>query len=139
MNFSLDSLVDNLSEIKNKSCIRCKERNKTFQPCEFFKLDGNRLMYKRWECQDVCYKPLQPLTDKFANTYRLGNNDNQKFELLLRKGVYPYEYIDDWKGFKETELPSKEDFYSNLRLESIKDKEYQHKKNVTSTFKIKNL
>ena len=47
MNFSLDSLVVNLSEIKNKSCIHCKERNKTFQPCEFFKLDGNRLMYKR--------------------------------------------------------------------------------------------
>ena len=96
-------------------------------------------MYKCLECQDTSYKPLQPLIDKFANTYRLCNNDNHKFILLLRKGVYPYEYIDDWKRFNETELPSKEDFYSNLCLESITDKDYEHAKNVWNTFKIKNL
>ena len=139
MNFRLDSLVDNLSEIKNKTCIRFKERNKTFQPYEFVKLDESRLMYKCLECQDVSYKPLQPLIDKFPNTYRLCNNDNQKFILLPRKGVYPYEYIDDWKRFNETELPSKEDFYSNLRLESIKDKDYEHAKSVWNTFKVENL
>ena len=139
MNFTLDSLVDNLSEIKIKTCIRFKERNKTFQPCEFVRLDESRLMYKCLECQDVSYKPLQPLIDKFPNTYRLCNNGNQKVILLPRKGVYPYEYIDDWKRFNETELPSKEDFYSNLRLESIKDKDYEHAKNVWNTFKIKNL
>ena len=139
MNFSLDSLVDNLSEVKHKTCIRCKERNKPTQPCEFVKLDENRLMYKCLECQDVSYKPLRPLIDNVANTCRLCDNDNQKVILLLRKGVYPYEYRDDWKRFNETELPSKEDFYSNRRIESIKDKDYEHAKNVWNTFKIKNL
>ena len=88
MNFSLDALVDNLSEIKNKTWIRCKERNKTSQPCEFVKLNKNRLMYKSLECQDISYKPLQPLIDKFANTYRLSDKHNQTFVLLLRKGIH---------------------------------------------------
>ena len=34
---------------------------------------------------------------------------------MLRKGVYPYKYIDSWKRFDETSLPKKEDFYSNLK------------------------
>ena len=127
MNFSLDSLVDNLSEIKNKKCIRFKERRKNSQLREFVKLDENRLLYKFLECEDISHKPLQPVIDNFANTYRLFNNNNQKFILLLRKR---YEYIDDLKRFNESELPSKEGFYSNLRLESIKDKDYEHAKNV---------
>ena len=53
MNSSLDSLEDNLPEIKNKTCIRCKERNKTTQPCEFVKLNENRLMHKCLECQEI--------------------------------------------------------------------------------------
>ena len=35
---------------------------------------------------------------------------------MLRKGVYPYEYMDSWKKFNETSLSSKEDFYSNLNM-----------------------
>ena len=53
LDFSLDSLVHNLSEIQNKSCIRCKERNKTIQPCEFVKLDDHKLMYRCLECKHI--------------------------------------------------------------------------------------
>ena len=79
------------------------------------------------------------LIDKFNNTYRLCDNDNERFVLLLRKGVYPYKYIDNWERFNETALPSKDAFYSNLNLEYIKDKHYNHAKTVWNTFKIKNL
>ena len=36
--------------------------------------------------------------------------------MLLRKGVYPYEYMDSWERFNETSLPAKKDFYSELIL-----------------------
>ena len=52
------------------------------------------------------------LIKKFPNTYQLCNNDRNKFELLLRKGVYPYEYMDSWKRFEEESLPDKKSFYS---------------------------
>ena len=38
---------------------------------------------------------------------------------LLRKGVYPYEYMDDWKKFDEEKLPDKSTFYSSFNKEEI--------------------
>ena len=48
------------------------------------------------------------LIKKFYNTYQLCDNDFDKFNLLLRKGVYPYEYMDKWEKFNEDKLPDKE-------------------------------
>ena len=43
--------------------------------------------------------------------------------MLLRKGVYPYGYMDSWEKFDETTLHTKEAFYSNLNLEDIIDED----------------
>ena len=43
---------------------------------------------------------------------------------MLRKGVNPYEHMDDWKKFNETSLPEKEGFYSPLNIEDITDADY---------------
>ena len=59
--------------------------------------------------------------------------------MLLRKGVYPYEYMDDWEKFSETTLPEKEEFYSNLNMEDTTDEDYMHGKRVCKDFEIKNL
>ena len=58
---------------------------------------------------------------------------------MLRKGVYPYEYMDNWERFNETSLPSKESFYSNLNMEIIEDIDYKHGNNVFNKFKLNNL
>ena len=50
--------------------------------------------------------------------------------MLLRKGVYPYEYIDSWERFHETSLPDKEAFYSSLNMENFRDFDYRHAKRV---------
>ena len=57
----------------------------------------------------------------------------------MRKGVYPYDYIDNWERFNETLLPSKESFCSNLNMENIDDIDYRHGNNVCKRFKFKNL
>ena len=82
---------------------------------------------------------LTELSEKFPNTYRFCNRYLNKFSLLLRKGAYPYEYMDSWGRFKETELPDKESFYSELNKESITDEDYVHAQKVWEVFKIKNL
>ena len=59
--------------------------------------------------------------------------------LLLQKGVYPYEYRDNWEKFSETSLPEKENFYSHLNMEDITDADYSLAKKLCKDFEIKNL
>ena len=47
--------------------------------------------------------------------------------------------MDSWKRFNETELLSKDKFYSTLNLEDISDDDYAHAINVWNTFNISNL
>ena len=61
-----------------------------------------------------------------------------KLDLMVRKGVYPYDYMDSFKKFKE-QLPSKEEFYSILNDEHISDEDYQHAQNVWNEFNLKNM
>ena len=58
--------------------------------------------------------------------------------MLLRKGVYPYEYMDGWDKFIET-TPSKELFYSNLTMTNITEMDYIHANNIFKTIKLNNL
>ena len=59
--------------------------------------------------------------------------------MLLRKGVYPYEYIDEWDKFNEKVLPGKDSFHSNLTLENISETDYAHANNVFKKSNINNL
>ena len=59
--------------------------------------------------------------------------------MLLRKDVYPYEYLDSWEIFDETSLPDKEAFYSSLNMEGITDVDYRYAKRDFKNFNNKNL
>ena len=60
-------------------------------------------------------------------------------DLLCKKGIYPYEYMDSWGRFAETRLPDKEKFYSKLDDEHITDEEYAHAQAVLEAFECKTL
>ena len=82
----------------------------------------------RENCLDE--KIIKDLTKKFPITYNFCKGDINTFVMLLRKGVYPYEYMDSWEKFDENSLPPKKDFYSELNLEDIRDSDYEHAKKV---------
>ena len=65
-------------------------------------------------------------------------NDRQH-ELLIRKGIYPYEYMDSWDRFKKTSLPSIERFYSSLNMSGISDSDYEHACSIWQEFRIRNM
>ena len=136
MSSSLSKLVDNLSEgIHDNKCSDCESN------LDYIKIKKNeKLLLKCFNC-NISYKKKfnKDLIKKFKNKYSFCNSDLNKFILLLRKGVYPYEYMDKWEGFNETSLPSKESFYSNLNMEDINDIDYRHGNNVFNKFKLNNL
>ena len=76
-------------------------------------------------------------TDQFVNLkkYYSGN----QLSLVLRKGVYRYDYVDCMKKFGETSFPPKEAFYSKLTGEDITDEDYWHAQTVGNEFNIESM
>ena len=117
----------------------CRERKKIEPLCDFIELKNNKLHHKYNICKKRWLTPLGRLIKKFQNTHKLWNNDLKKFILLVKKGVYPYDYMDSWERFDETILPNKKAFCSELYLEDITDEDYIHAQKVFEELNIKNL
>ena len=80
----------------------------------------DQLIFRDFECKNNYKNDFnKQLIKGFANIYEFCNEDINKFIFLLRKGVYPYEYMDSWERFDETPLPDKEALYSSLNMEDI--------------------
>ena len=126
MSTSLSSLVDNLSDgFHCNKCIDCESS------LDYMITWDDQLMLRCFECKKNYQKDLnKDLINRFESTYEFCNKDINRFILLLRKGIYPYEYIDS----RET-LPDKEAFYSSLNMEGITNVDFTHSKRVYKEFK----
>ena len=68
-------------------------------------------IHKCLSCNKYYSKKLnEGLKKKFKNIFTFSNNIINKFILLLKKGVYPYEYMNDWEKVNETTLHGKNNF-----------------------------
>ena len=151
MESSLSNLVNNLSEELHR--IKCKlghddEKCETctikYKYCDCFleytNFKDDLIEYKCLCCKiSYQHKFDEKLKERFFNTYKFSNHNSNKFIFLLSKGVYPYEYMDDWEKFNETSLSKKEDFYSHLNMKDITDTDYVHAKKVCKELEIRNL
>ena len=63
---------------------------------------------------------------------------DKKTDLLSRKGVYPYEWMDSFEKFKQP-LPAKEAFYSQLNETEISEEDFQHAQKVWKEFEMKTM
>ncbi|KAJ1526545.1 hypothetical protein ONE63_008132 [Megalurothrips usitatus] len=65
--------------------------------------------------------------------------DDHKFNLMARKGVYPYKYFDCLERFHETCLPQREAFRNDLTGAEVSEVDYVHAQNVFKVFNMSNL
>ena len=131
---SLPNLVNNPSEgVHRTKCKlghadkKCKTCGMKYMFCNFFleyiNFKDELIEYKCLRCnKNYQHKFDEKLKEQFLNKYTFSNYNNNKFISLLRKGVYPYEYMDDLKKFNKTSLPEKEsdtlllaDVFENFR------------------------
>ena len=93
------------------------------------------------------FKFISSSLDSLVNNLAKGGHQFFGFELynevqrklLIRKRIYPYDYVDSWVKFNETSLPSIESFYSSLNMSGISDSDYEHARSVWREFRIKNI
>ena len=101
---SLSNIVVNLSEgLHCDKCIDCRS-------CiDYMVFSDGQLIFRCFECKNNYKKDFnKELIKRFTNIFEFCNKDINKSILLLRKGVYPYEYMDGWERFDEMSLPDKE-------------------------------
>ena len=65
---------------------------------------------------------MSPDTSLFVEGVHCTDEDEEKRNLMLKKGIYPYEYMNDFARFEETALPPQEEFYSKLSGKGITEK-----------------
>ena len=86
---------------------------------------------------------LDSLVNKLARGggefFGFENNSDHQCGLLIQKGIYPYEYMNNWDRFEETALLSASSFYSKLNMSGVSDQDYEHACKVWRDFEIKNL
>ena len=92
------------------------ERLNIKSECDFIAFKNDRLNYRCRECGKECSKLINAAIKKFSSLHQFCKGDLNKFVLLLRKGVYPYEYMDSWERFDETSLHDETTFYRELYL-----------------------
>ncbi|XP_060870596.1 uncharacterized protein LOC132945009 [Metopolophium dirhodum] len=78
---------------------------------------------------------ITPGFEKFRDSAK--HFSTQDLPLVTRKGVYPYDYTDEWDKLEETSLPAKKYFYSTLDESHIKHEDFEHANTVWNHFNVK--
>ena len=71
--------------------------------------------------------------------FGFNDHDETQYNLLTRKGIYPYEYMSSWDKFEESQLPPIEAFCGNLSMTNISEDDYQYAQRVWDAFGIRSL
>ena len=135
MNTGLDKLVNNL--LKCDKCDSCKPGDcmkKYFEDGKIKIFNGIGRCDKCINCLNSKKSCKNPMINKLKNT-SLKYKD--KLHLLIRKGVFPYDYFNSSKRFDEDKLPCKESFYNILTDNHISDNDYEYANKIWKEFDMK--
>ena len=103
-------------------------------------MSGNRLMFiDSFQFMSSSLDKLASNLPKDDIIYTSEAFKGERLDLLSKKGVYPYDFMNSFEKFNNRELPTKDQFYSILNDEHITDDEYIHAKEVWDTFYIKTM
>ena len=101
---------------------------------------GNHLTFiDRFQFMSSCLDKLVSNLPKDDLIYTSKAFKGKRLDLMSQKGVYPYDFMDSFEKFNQTELPNKDHFYSILNDQHFTDDEYDHATKVWNTFMIKTM
>ena len=135
-NFDQSFLIRALQNLDNKIPFSCLPRNSN----KFISLQIGSFIFK--DSYLFLNKSLDYLTKTINDVDRTSLKQEfgeENYQLLTKKGIYPYDYFDNTKKYNEKKLPDKEEFFNKINNKNISDEDYNHAKNVFEKFKCKNL
>lgn len=135
--------IRELGETTGKITLIPKTKEKYISFSKFIPINDDYVQLRFVDSFHFLSTSLDTLTrslnaDDFVHLRSHYPKDNE-FNLLTRKGVYPYDYMTGWNRYAETKLPTKEHFYNLLNDENISDIDYEHAQTVWREFNIRTL
>ena len=103
---------------------------------------GSRVTFRFIDSFRFMASPLEKLasyldTDKKTIVKReFVHLDDGRLKLFMKKGVFPYEYLDSWAKLDKVELPPTEALHSGLKNSDISAEDYSHAQAVWREFDI---
>ena len=73
------------------------------------------------------------------NRISLKQEFDKNYQLLTKKGIYPYDCFNNTKKYNEQKLPDKKEFFNKINNKDISDEDYTHAQTVFKKFNCKNL
>lgn len=136
--------ITELSNTIGRITLIPKTKEKYISMTKFIPIDGQKSAQLKFIDS---FNFLNSSLDQLASTLHPSDYVNIKkyfpnprqFELVRKKGIYCYDYMDSWERYEETELPAQNFFYNKLTSENITDESYKHAKIVWNEFNITNL
>ena len=134
-NFDQSFLIRALQNLDNKIPFSCLPRNSN----KFISLRIGSFIFK--DSYLFLDKSLDYSTGTMNDNDRISLKQEfgENYQLLCKKGIYPYDYFDNTKKYNEQKLPDKEEFFNKINNKNISDEDYTHAKNVFDKFECKNL
>jgi hypothetical protein len=140
---SLDKLVNNLADkSKIKGCKYCPRRGPPKSVARHEKISHTsdyQTEYTHTKKSSTLPELFPNLHARFKKKWKNLPDQEKAFEMLTRKLVYPYEYMNSFDKFKETELPPKSKFYNRLTQKHISSEDYSFVQKLWTTFRLDNL
>ena len=125
----------------SKHCDNVRVIKQSFEKFMTFSFCGLRFIDSILFMAESLEKLTESLKTENADIYENFHFMKAKFgenaELMIRKGIYPYEYVKNENVFKLEGLPEQKCFYSALRNESVSDEEYAYAQKVYKTMRCK--
>ena len=134
-NFDQSFLIRALQNLDNKIPFSCLPKNSN----KFISLQIGSFIFK--DSYLFLNKSLDYLTGTINDDDRISLKQEfgKNYQLLTKKGIYPYDYFDNTKKYNEQKLPNKEEFFNKINNKNISDEDYEHAKSVFEKFECKNL
>ena len=133
----LEGMTDNFAEELNIDCIGTS--SECFKMVNF-KFKNLKYGLKLLDTRNFLQGSLSELSQNLPDKYKIETKKHfeENFELLKKKACFPYEYITKEKIYNE-KLPSIENFYSKIKLESITEEDYLQTLEIYNKFLFKNI
>ena len=124
--YDFSIILNSLSKIyKDEISISCiGNSSEQFKSIEF-KFKNMKYSFKLLDISNFIKGSLSELFEKLSDEHKIITKKHfpNNFELLKRKAFFPYEWLTE-ENLYNKELPPIENFYSSLKLQNIKQEQY---------------